>query len=248
MTRRRITAGATTLIAAAVCLGLTGRAFAQLLNGQERSVVAAHAQAHSTKGLSCANWDPDMPCHMFTVNWPVGTGADVYFIIAKADSALGVSGVSLGVDYGSTPGVQQDGVGCDVFGYLSCSDLEYTNGIDMNDTSTEFPSAGGGNRLIWVRTTNCQRHVVPFWGVEAVACVFYVYAYSPDQFRVDMNRNLQSGPEFQIVDCPGPALSDMEFPYGAGIIGFDSPTFGYNPCNYDPVEPTTWGKLKKHYN
>jgi len=246
MRDRQVAARVRVAVPAALSLALAVPGFAAYNNGQENSVVAVHAQAHDTKGLECANWDPNMPCDQFVTSWPVGIGADVYFIIAQADSNLGVSGVSLGVDYGSTPGVQQDGVGCDVFSYLSCSDLEYTNGIDMNDVSTEFPSAGGGNRLIWVRTTNCQRHVVNPWGVEAPACVFYVYAYSPDQFIVDMNRNLQTGPEFEIVDCPGPALSDMNWPTHAGVVGFG--TSGFNPCIVlIPTRSTTWGHLKTQY-
>jgi len=235
-------------ILAVMVLVAAGPAVAGNYNGQQGSMVVAHAQAHNVKGLNCANWDPNMPCDQFVKTWPLNSGADVYFIIAFADSALGVSGVSLGVDYGNTPGVQQDGVGCDVFGYVACSDLEYTNGIDMNDVSTEFPSAGGGNRLIWVRTINCQRHVVPGWSVEALACVFYVYAYSPDQFAVDMNRNLQTGPEFQIVDCPGPALSDMMWPEHAGWVDFGGGQ-GYNPCIEEilPTQRTTWGRLKTQY-
>jgi hypothetical protein len=248
MKRVLMTTGMAAAILAAMCFVFAGSAIAQLNNGQEQSVVAAHAQPHNTKGITCNGWDPNMPCDQFTTAWPVGSGADVYFIIANADSALGVSGVSLGVDYGDTPGATQDGVGCDVFGYTFCADLQYTNGIDPNDVNTEFPAAGGGNRLIWVRTTNCQRHVVPPYQVEAVACVFYVYAYSPDQFIVDMNRNLYTGAEFQMVDCPGPALSDMAWPSHAGYVDFGSGA-GYNPCSIiTPVENTTWGKLKSQYN
>jgi hypothetical protein len=241
-----MTLGTVAAIVAAVCFVFINPAFAQLNNGQEESVVAAHAQAHNTKGISCSNWDPNMSCIDFVTAWPIQSGADVYFIVANADSALGVSGVSLGVDYGDTPGVTQDGVGCDVFGYTFCSDLEYTNGV--GDVTTEFPAAGGGNRLIWVRTTNCQRHVVYPYKVEAVACVFYVYAYGPDQFIVDMNRNLYTGAEFQMVDCPGPALSDMAWPSRAGVVEFGGGP-GYNPCSIIvPVENTTWGKLKSQYN
>jgi hypothetical protein len=239
--------GKAVVIPVVLSLAVAGSASAQLNNGQEQSVVVAHAQPHNTKGISCGDWNPDMSCLDFTTAWPIQSGADVYFIVANADSVLGVSGVSLGVDYGNTPGVQTDGQGCDVFGYAFCSDLQYTNGISDTDVTTEFPSAGGGNRLIWVRTTNCQRHVVYPFKVEAVACVFYVYAYGPDHFIVDMNRNLYTGPEFQIVDCPGPALSDMPWPTHAGYVDFGGGS-GYNPCYPGgPVEGSTWGKLKTQY-
>jgi hypothetical protein len=215
---------------------------------QSQSVVAVHVQGHDTKGVGCTGLDPDLPCGRFTTNWPVLSGAHVYLVVALADPAYGVSGVSLGVDYGNTPGVEVDHQGCDVFGYVSCADLEYTNGIDPSNTSTEFPASGGGNRLIWVRTNNCQTHVVPPYGVQVVACAFYVYAYGPDTFRVDMNRNLVNGPEFQIVDCPGPSLSDMPYPEHAGYVGFGEDP-GYNPCPAAvPTVRTTWGKLKDQYH
>jgi len=245
-------AGIVTVLAALFLVLVSGGAFAQLHNGQENAVILLHAQTHNTKGLNCAT-SPEVAglgCETYTKEWPVGTGADVFMIIAKADSALGISGVSCGINYGFTPGVQADGEGVDVFGYLSCSDLEYTNGIDMNDVSTEWPSARGGNRLIWVRTTNCQRHVIPPNGVHVTCCIFYCYAYSPDVMIVDMNRNLQTGPEIEMVDCPGPALSDIDWPYAAGKLSFGVPDGGYNPCS-DPIVATqrsTWGRLKNQYH
>jgi hypothetical protein len=214
---------------------------------QSRSVVALHVQAHAVKGLSCAGLYPDLPCGQYTTSWPPHTAADVYMVVALADPTYGVSGVSLGVAYGNTPGVMQDGQGCDVRGYTSCADLEYTNGVDPGDPSTEFPASGGGNRLIWVRTDNCQTRVLAPYGVQVVACAFYVYAYGPDLFRVDMNRNLYTGPEFQVIDCQGPSLSDMPFPEHAGYVGFGEDP-GYNPCPAEvPTVRTSWGRLKTQY-
>jgi hypothetical protein len=211
---------------------------------QSQSMVALHAQAHDAKGLSCGSMDAGAPCYGFTYRWPVGTPADVFMVITNANADYGVSGVSLGVRY-SNVGTLADGVGCDVLGYVSCADLEYTNSPD-GIAEHEFPYSGGGNRLIWVRTTNCQRTEVVPYGVQTVACAFYVYAYGPDQFIVDMNRNLQFGPEFQIVDCEGPALSDMPWPSHAGVVGFGMD--GYNPClESSPTVRTTWGRLKNQY-
>jgi len=227
---------------------LAGPAFAQYANGQEQAVVAVHAQAHDAKGLGCDVLNPDLPCGEFVTTWPVGEAADVFFVVARADSALGISGASLGVDYGNTPGARADGVGCDVLGYVSCADLEYTVGIDLYDLSTEFPAAGGGARLIWIRQTNCQRHVVGTWGVQVPLCAFYVYAYSLDRFEVGMNIYLQTGPELQVVDC-SVALSDLPFPSHAGYVDFGFGT-GYNPClalGPVPTERTSWGRLKSQY-
>jgi hypothetical protein len=236
------------LVVTILALG-SGIAWAQLHNGQENAVILLHAQTHNTKGLSCGDSPAaqDLGCETYTKEWPLNTGADVFMIVAKADSALGISGVSCGIKY-SNIATLADGIGVDVFGYTFCSDLEYTNSPDDNPAH-EWPYSGGGNRLIWVRTTNCQRHVIPPNGVHVTACIFYCYAYGPDKMEVDMNRNLYTGPEIQMVDCPGPALSDIDWPYAAGKLAFGIPDGGYNPCT-DPivaVERSTWGKLKNQY-
>jgi hypothetical protein len=213
---------------------------------QSQSVVALHVQAHNSKTFSCGNMDQNLSCDRFVREWPDHSPADVFMVICMADPVFGVSGVSLGVRYSNT-GTLADGVGCDVHGYVFCSDLEYPNSPDGNPEH-EFPYSGGGNRLIWARTTNCQRQTVEPWGVQVVACAFYVYAYGPDLFQVDMNRNLKTGPEFKIIDCPGPYLSDMPWPDHAGIVGFGEDRAGYSPCTaMVPTVHTTWGRLKNQY-
>jgi hypothetical protein len=248
MKRVLMTMGKAAAIAAVVGMVFAGSALAQIHNGQEGAMVALHAQPHNTKGIQCTGISPTLPCDQFVDTWPLHSGADVYMMIAEADSALGISGVSLGVLY-SAYDTDIDNQGCDVYGYTFCSDLQYTNS-PSGGAVDEFPYSGGGNRLIWVRTTNCQRNVVAPYGVQAVACVFYVYAWSPDNFIVDMNRNLQTGPEFQMVDCPGPALSDVPWPEHAGVLAFGGTGAEYNPCTDipTPTENTTWGKLKNQYN
>ena len=156
--------------------------------GQSASVVALHVQAHNTKGLSCANLSSALPCSDYTTEWPLHSAADVYLVVAKAQPNLGISAVSCGIKYDAL-GTLTDGVGCDVFGYTFCSDLEYTNSADGNPQH-EWPYSGGGDRLIWVRTSNCQRDEIAPDGVHAVACAFYVYAYSADRFEVTRNINL----------------------------------------------------------
>jgi hypothetical protein len=214
---------------------------------QSRAVVALHVQAHDTKAFGCGSMSQDLPCDRFVREWPVGSPADVFMVVCMADPVFGVSGVSLGVQYANTATLA-DGVGVDVLGYTSCADLEYANSPD-GSADHEFPYSGGGNRLIWDRTTNCPRQTVKPWGVQVVACAFYVYAYGPDQFQVDMNRNLATGPEFQIVDCPGPYLSDMQWPEHAGSVGFGQSRSGYSPCTaMVPTVHTTWGRLKNQYH
>jgi hypothetical protein len=214
---------------------------------QSQAVVAVHVQAHDSKAFNCASMDAGLSCDRFVREWPVGSPADVFMVICMADPVFGVSGVSLGVRYAES-GTLADGMGCDVHGYVSCADLEYPNSPD-GSVAHEFPYSGGGNRLIWDRTTNCQRQTVEPWGVQVVACAFYVYAYGPDLFQVDMNRNLETGPEFQIVDCPGPFLSDMPWPEHAGSVGFGQSRSGYSPCTaMVPTVHTTWGRLKNQYH
>jgi hypothetical protein len=211
------------------------------------AVVCLHAQAHNTKGITCDD-SPEVAniaCDQYVKNWPLQQGADVFMIVAMADSMLGVSGVSIGILY-SNPVTLADGIGVDVFDYTMCADLEYTNSADGN-LDHEFPYSGGGNRLIWVRTTNCQQHVIGDYGVHATACVFYVYAYSDDQMQVTMNMNLDFGPEILIVDCPGPANHPLRWPQAGGKVGFGGEE-GFNPCtDVVPVKNTTWGRLKTQY-
>jgi hypothetical protein len=234
-------------IVAFLGLSVAGPAFAQLDNGQEQAVVALHAQAHNAKGFPCNESNENLPCGRFTTAWPLREGADVLLVVARADSALGISGLLFRVDYGNTLGVQADGQGCDVFGYLSCSELEFLNVADPRDPSTWFPAAGAGNYLTWYPAANCQRHVVEPWGVQVLACTFYVYAYSPDRFSVNMSRWDPFG--FGVRDCAGPAWSDLDLPSHAGYVDFGGGA-GYNPClefGPVPVESTTWGKLKSQY-
>ena len=77
----------------------------------------------------------------------------------------------------------------DVFGWYLCADLEFTNGGDNG----EWPAAGGGNRMTWVMTTNCQQHIIAGYeseGVHAIAGAFYIYAYDEDLLYVQPNLNL----------------------------------------------------------
>ncbi len=214
--------------------------------GQSQAVVALHTFSGGDFGHWCKYWNYDEPCSEFTTTWPLEAGTRIYVIVARADSALGVSGISLGVTY-QTPGGSTDGVGVDVFGYVTCADYEFREGGDGSPDQI-FPASGGGNRLFWEPTTNCQRHVVSPYGVETLACVIYVYAYGPDQFAVIPNPAGANGPEFQVVDCVGPTAWDLEWPSHAGVVGFGMD--GYNPCIAlgVPVEATTWGRLKSQYH
>jgi hypothetical protein len=175
------------------------------------------------------------------VTWPIESGADVYLVVARAYPGPGIAGVSCGISYNAT-----SGAGVDVLGWTLCADLEFTN----SGLNGEWPASGGGNRITWVSTTNCQRTVIDPDGVHAIAGVFYVYAYSEDYFSLDLNQNLQF-PEFAVADCSAQvtylSVSEPQ-PYGhAGCVGFG--TLGWTPCygGFIPTESMTWGKLKTKY-
>jgi len=214
--------------------------------GQSPAVVALHAGAHTGKGWKpCEDGIDLRPCGDYVTSFPVGYGADVYVVVARADSALGISGLSCGIDYGS-PGVQSDGAGVDLFGYALCSDLEVPASPDADSTHA-WPTSGGGNLFLWEPAGNCRRNVVAPYGVQAIACAVYVYTYGAGQLAITPNPAGANGPEFQVTDCVGPTAWDLEWPSHAGVVGFDMD--GYNPCTAlgVPVEATTWGRLKSQY-
>jgi hypothetical protein len=119
-------------------------------------------------------------------------------------------------------------VGVDVLSWTQCS-----SGLQFPSSPTglsedEWPASGGGLRITWDSSVDCQRTVLGNNGVHAVAGAFYVYAYSNDLFQITSNNNVISGPEFQVGDCSN-SLSDLPL-YNAGRVGFGSSN-GYNPCN-----------------
>jgi len=213
----------------------------------DSTVVCLHAQAHNTKGLTC-DGSPEqagIACDQYTKTWPLQTGADVYMILAKGDSLTGIAALTVGIEY-SQPVSRQDGIGCDVFDYVLCAELEYPNSPD-NVVAHEWPWSGGGNVLVWSYTNHCQRKVLGNYGVHTTACAFYVYAYSADTFAVTKNNNLQGGPDILISDC-SLAIHHLVWPQAGGKIGFGTNT-GFNPCTDTvPVKGTTWGRLKQQYH
>ncbi len=234
------------------------------------SRIALYAGAHSTKtSTTCTTWTPnakgiacpDLPS--WNVNWPTGSSNDTYLVVAMAPNVQkGIAGMSCGVQYNNgqantrycgSPQVApaSDAVGVDVFGWTLCTTgLEFTNGCDLNNSATEWPESGGGNRITWNATpTDCGYSLEPGSTTElqVTAGSFYLYAYSQDLFELTANDNLLSGPgEFQVADCDA-AVSDLIFPQMAGKVGFGASFSGYNPCSAVATKETTWGKIKTQY-
>ena len=130
---------------------------------QDQATVVFHAQAFATKAIVvCSNGTPNaqgLACPDFNAQWPTQAGADVYLVVASAAFDPGIAGLSCGIEFDSTVGM---------FGWSLCADLDFPNG--------GWPASGGGNRITWVASTNCQRYTPePFvpYTVQAVAGAFY---------------------------------------------------------------------------
>ncbi len=234
-------------LTAAVSLLMVGSTFA---GTQPECAFALHAKAHTTEATTiCTTWSPNaarIACSYYNTHWPVGVNADVYLVLAMALEAPGIAGMSCGIQYDNATGS-----GVDVFGWTLCADLEFTNGAATCPPDLppcEWPISGGGNRICWVMTTNCQRTVIRPDGVHAVAGAFYLYAYGPDVFAITPNLNLPI-PELGVADCKASTtLYDLRSNQSwlMGRVGFGTDP-GYNPCWVIPVQKTTWGKVKTQY-
>jgi hypothetical protein len=199
------------------------------------AVIALHDKAKAAKAINACPSGPvpedpvsqGIPCSQFSTDFaPIGASRDVYLMVAQGDVGVGVAGMSCGVQFGG---------GVAVFGWTLCADLEFPNG--------GWPANGGGNRITWDATTNCQTTDVAGEGVHAVAGSFYLYAYSDGLFEVTPNNGVPV-PELQVADCSA-ASEDVQI--AGGAVGFGA-LEGFNPCGVVPVEETSWGKIKGAYN
>lgn len=234
-------------IALAVAVTLLAGAPASADSGtQPQAVIALHAVEYAypaPQGTPCDAGKPTIPCRNYRVTWPLLSGADVYLVVARAYPGPGIAGVSCGISYNATVGA-----GVDVLGWTLCADLEFTN----SGLNGEWPASGGGSRITWVSTTNCQRTVIDPDGVHAIAGAFYVYAYSMDLFQVTANTNLAGPYELAVADCAASVTylkeGDLHLRATNAWLGFGD--IGYNPCvgaTTIPVDRTTWGQLKTTY-
>lgn len=208
-------------------------------NTQDQTSIAFHAQAHSTKTITiCGANNPNtqgLACADFVTQWPIGSGADVYLVVAHADYDAGIAGMSCGIAYNSN---------VRVFGWELCADLDFANGA--------WPASGGGNRITWSPLTNCQRYsptpAIPF-SVQAVAGAFYVYAYGDGFMHITPNNGLVI-PELKVADCDAVEsyVNGLLHIWDAtGFMGFGSYP-GHGVCQSVtppvPVERVTWGHIK----
>ena len=259
-------------------LALTSPASAKL-QSQRHAKVALQAIGHTAKSSTlCTSWSPEtngtFPQDYNTAS-PTSLAQDVYLMVVQApDTTLGIAATSCGIVYnnnsnnsiycGSAGQVApaSDQYGVDVFGWTLCTTgLEFTNGCDLNNSNTEWPESGGGNRITWYAVPGQCGDTIIQGKITVSAGAFYLYAYDQDFFAISANNNLLSGPgEFQVADCTA-AVTDLPWPQNAGYVWFSAggTVQGCNPsttptdtldgsCDTVPVrQEATWGKIKSMY-
>jgi hypothetical protein len=213
-------------------------------------VFALHAQAHSSPASSICTTanpnltDPPLACTDYTTSWPLGVGADMYLVVAHADSE-GVGGITFGITYGGG----DPGMGLKVVNWTLCA-----TGLEF--VSDGWPDPNTGNVIIWLLPTGCARQVIGEDGVHAVAGAFYVYAYDHDLFSIREHSKLMSEERMAISDCSGGTTvlnyDEMYLSGRLARVGFGAFTDWscgpcIAPCYFDPVLAATWGGIKTRY-
>lgn len=186
---------------------------------QDSAVIALHGKVPVLKADPCGTL-PTGPCSEYTTNLPALTLVCVYIVVARADSAAGIMGLSMGIDYNPA----------DIFmgGFSGTNgSLSWTNAGPNGD----WPAAGSGLTLTW-GLSNCQGTVIDPDGLHVVAGFFSnMYAYDGAVLQVTDNNNLLIDKELRVVDC---ALTESILsPQAKGSLGFGSAA-GSNPCSCAP--------------
>lgn len=214
---------------------------------------ALHLQAHAAKSsVICTTADPSdtsvtpgIPCSSYTTSGLIGVAYDMYVVIAQVDSN-GVAGVTFGIDYDGVGETNTLRSGVDVVGgwFLCSSGLQFP--------SDTWPDDYSGNVITW-NTEDCAYTEIEPDDIHGTAGAFYVYAYSPDTFRITAHKQQVIPDNLELVNCTGAGVGvDPE----SGILGsVDFSESGsepgcnpcVTPCLVEPVEPTTWGGIKTKY-
>lgn len=196
--------------------------------GPDQPMLALHVAAYSSKNV-CAV--PQLPsrCEDYSTN-TTGTGFfQVYLTVSNYDSTL-IAGAQFGVQYAGA-----QGVGCDVFAWRSCADLEFA--------SDSWPASGSGNLITWEYSANCQGDTL---STPVLVGAFELSSYSGDIFSI-VPRPVDG--RAKVANC---AMIETDItddsPSRLGVVGFGADP-GYNPClgPQTPVRATTWGRLKTLY-
>ena len=225
--------------------------------------IALHVRPHfyPIKGQTLCDGSPlangPDDCSYYNTSFGAGFPGPHTYVIAVQGGAVGITGVSFGIDYDGATGV---GVDPQYVQWTRCTD-----GLDFpNDGGNgKFPAPGGGIRVTW---TSCQNSLSAsgLYGVHALVGALYTYAYSHDHLRITPNNNLPER-EFAVTDCALSTLNILDFIDPSlewslgGRVDFVCGT-GFTPCHHGPlagsvltpcdvvpVHPTTWGQIKARY-
>jgi len=193
---------------------------------QDGARILLHVQPPLQNRITaCTDSSPigrGIPCSEFVTAAPDSGAHLVYLVVARGDSAVGIGGVSCGIDYNPEPGQ-----GVDVSTWTLCTQgLEFPNAGPFG----RWPEAQGGTRITWDESLNCQKRTIGEDGVHATVGFFYVYVYGPDTLRVVPNGNLESGPELAVGDCEAQVSFLPHEAAGSVVFSGNGTERGCNPC------------------
>ena len=196
------------------------------------------------KGFPCdaAGIDQGYACDYpngstLNIHGDLNSGRNVYVVVLDVDPQVGVAGISMGIDYSSPDLLVLDNN--DV-----CADLAFP--------AANWPDPGSGIVITWGSATNCQNTPDPSdpqGQAAAAAYALYTYAYAASYLQV-IQRPI-GDMALTVADCNS-AESQLLVPDQAGRITFGAEgneQFAFDPCTIYPlpVEPTSWGRLKRMY-
>lgn len=188
------------------------------------AILALHIGTRTGKGLCQVSLPAD--CQSYVTDTIDSGFFNLYLTVSNYDT-MGVAGLQFGIDYDNA-----NGQGCDISGWTSCSDLEFSQ--------NEWPQANSGTLMTWEYLDNCQGDLDTFQPV--LAGVFEITAYGGDLFSI-IPRPVDG--KAKVADCLGAEndITDMN-PSRLGSVSFGLSS-GYNPCETQvPVRRTTWGGIK----
>jgi len=171
---------------------------------------------------------------------PEGPFYFVFLFVCRGADSAGVGGLECGVSYPGAYAPEGGASPINVFGWALCADLEFP--------SSGWPAPGGGNLMTWTEAHCHHPSGNPGVPNEAIALAgyFYVGAYASGRFTV-IPRPVSGRLKVASCDAVEDDLTDVPTFFVRGAAGFGDQQ-GYNVCHpIDPVEETTWGRLKQQY-
>ncbi|NNF07642.1 MAG: hypothetical protein HKN21_12845 [Candidatus Eisenbacteria bacterium] len=167
--------------------------------------------------------DASTPSEALVVNWPAdGTPTHVYAILTN---------IPLSGSAGAVFGIRYESAVADT--WTNCGDLDFPG--------NNFPASGGGNVVTF---QECQDSVIDEGAGLLVLGFFYMTSYANDLVEVTP-RLFAPNQDLAWANCNAAEIA-IPYPSGTGTLGFGKEP-GQPPCSIaDPVEPSTWGGIKRN--